>query len=149
MNFIQIYIIYNMSAGLIFNNIKYIGIYNDNEFKKKTLEDNVYFTLRDIYNSAESPDIVIEVNNFNFELSNGICFEERQDNFKYSNILYDKKHLKLLLELLDSLNEKSFEFIEPEKDEEIDMNEYYKFDDWWKQFEELKKLLYLQYYNIN
>ena len=29
------------------------------------------------------------------------------------------------------------------------MNEYYKFDDWWKQFEELKKLLYLQYYNIN
>ena len=137
-----------MSAGRFFNNIKYIGLYNDNEFKKKTLEDNVYFTLRDIYNNAESSDIVIEVNCFNFELSNGIRFEERTDNFRYANILYNKKYLKLLLELLDSLNEKSFEFIEPEIDEEIDMNEYFKFDDWWKQFEELKKLLYLQYYNI-
>jgi hypothetical protein len=137
-----------MSTGRIFNNIKYIGLYNDNEFKKKTLEDNVYFTLRDIFNNAESSDIVIEVNCFNFELSNGIRFEERTDNFRYANILYNKKYLKLLLELLDSLNEKSFEFIEPEIDEEIDMNEYFKFDDWWKQFEELKKLLYLQYYNI-
>ena len=132
-----------MTLGRVFNNAKYIELHNDNEFKKKSLEDNVYFTLRDIFSNAESTDIIIEVNNFNYELSNGVCFEERTDNFQYSNVLNDKKKLKMLIELLDSINEKSFEFIELDDDEKnnININEYLELDVWMRQFEELKNIL--------
>jgi hypothetical protein len=35
--------------------------------------------------------------------------------------------------------------VEPKEDEQIDMKEYIKFDDWWVQFEELRKLIDEQY----
>jgi hypothetical protein len=36
-------------AGRLIEGIRYIGLMNDNSFKSKSLEDNVYFTLRDIF----------------------------------------------------------------------------------------------------
>jgi hypothetical protein len=34
-----------------------------------------------------------------------------------------------------------FDFVELDQDEEINMDEYMKYDDWWVQFEDLKKKL--------
>jgi hypothetical protein len=61
---------------------------NDNQFKKKSLYDNVYFTLRDIFANADSADIIMEANGFNRRLTDGICFEVRTERFKYSNELH-------------------------------------------------------------
>ena len=45
-----------MTWGRIINGIKYIYLINDNEFKKKSLYDNIYFTLRDIFANADLAD---------------------------------------------------------------------------------------------
>lgn len=51
-----------MSCTRIFNNIKYLQLANENYLKSKSLEDNVYFTLRDIFNNVYGMDYCIEVN---------------------------------------------------------------------------------------
>ena len=138
---------YIMSNGIIVNCIKYICLYNDNELKNKSLEDNVYFTLRDIFDNIRSDliDMLIEINEFNHILSGGICYEERTESFSYTRMLYDKDYLINLINFLKKLNEYSFEFNKPEENKEIQINEYMVFDEWLKQFERLKKSLDNQY----
>ncbi len=127
-------------AGRLINGIKYMGLRNDNSFGGKTLEDNVYFTLRDIFWNGEIDDI-FTANNFNGLLTNGISFEERDNSFNYTNVLYDynSSYTQDLLNWLCSI--RSFEFLPPEEDEEIDMKQYMKYDDWWVQFEDLREKL--------
>ena len=132
-----------MSHGRIIDKIKYICLYNDNELKKKSLEDNVYFTLRDIFNNANCVDTVFAANDYNHTLTNGICFEDRTLTFQYTKILYDKKYLLSLIKFLNYLNISYFTFIENKP--KLQTNEYIKFDEWWIQFKELKKLLNKQY----
>lgn len=138
-------------AGRLINGIQYVGLMNDNSFKSKSLEDNVYFTLRDIFWNGDIND-VFSANYFNSLLTNNISFEERKDNFNYTNILYDynldytKKLFNWLSRLsgyngTDTRKNSLFEFLELEENEEIDMTEYMKYDDWWDQFQELMKKL--------
>jgi len=134
-----------MTFGRIIDSVKYIHLMNDNELKKKSLYDNVYFTLRDIFANAHSADICMKSNSFNSHLTDGICFEDRTEIFQYSNKLHQKDYLKHLLRWLEYFNVQYFEFEEPQEDEEIDMKEYMKWDDWWLQFEELRILLDEQY----
>lgn len=129
-------------SGRIINGIKYIYIHNDNEFKKKSFEDNVYFTLRDIFNNADSCDTIMKANYLNDLLTGNISFEERDNTFQYLNI-YDKEYLSKLIIFLKHFTEYWFEFIEPEN-EEIQMKKYMKFDDWWIQFQELRKIIEYQ-----
>jgi len=68
-------------SGRLINGIKYMYINDDNDFKKKSLEDNIYFTLRDIFWNCDSPDTCFEANYFNGRLTNNICFEERTERF--------------------------------------------------------------------
>ena len=75
-------------AGRLINSVKHVGLLNDNAFKSKSLEDNVYFTLRDIFWNG-SPDDCFSANHFNSLLTNGVSFEERGENFRYTNVLYD------------------------------------------------------------
>jgi hypothetical protein len=63
--------------------VKYLQLHNDNEFKKKSLEDNVYFTNRDIFLNIGPIDYVLEANRLNGLLSGDIRFEDRTENFKY------------------------------------------------------------------
>ena len=130
-----------MSVRII-NGIKYIYLHNDNEFKKKSFEDNVYFTLRDIFNNADSFDTIMKANYLNDLLTGNISFEERDNTFQYLNI-YDKEYLSKLIIFLKPFTEYWFEFIEPEN-EEIQMKKYMKFDDWWIQFQELRKIIEYQ-----
>ena len=134
-----------MTYGRIIDGVKYIYFMNDNDFKKKSLEDNVYFTLRDIFANSESIYTCIEANNFNNCLTGGIYFEDRTKNFQYSNELYKKDYVERLQRWLKKFNFYYFEFEEPDEDEQIDMKEYMKFDDWWVQFKELINVIDLQY----
>ena len=69
---------------------------NDNQFKKKSLCDNFYFTLRDIFTNTDSFDICDIANYFNTRLANNICFEDRTERFEYTNLLHEKNYVKYL-----------------------------------------------------
>ena len=97
-------------------------INDDNDFKKKSLEDNVYFTLRDIFWNCNSADTCDQSNSYNNRLTGGICFEERTDKFKYTNVLYEKDYVERLQRWLNNFNQYYFEFSELEEGEEIDVN---------------------------
>lgn len=137
-------------AGRLIDGIRYVGLMNDNSLKSKSLEDNVYFTLRDIFRNGEINDL-FTANHFNELLTNGISFEERDERFEYTNLLYDynSDFTKKLYEWLSSLTgykvtskpnvwkDSMFEFLEV--DDETDMSKYMKYDDWWDQLQELMK----------
>jgi hypothetical protein len=145
-----------MAAKLI-NGVKYVGLMDDNSLKSKSLEDNVYHTLRDIFWNGDS-DNCIRANDYNFILTNDTPFEERDENFKYSNVLNDynslfTKRLYNWLRLLsgyknyDSRYSKNsfknglFHFEPLSNYEKIDISKYMRYDDWWDQFQELIKQL--------
>ena len=113
--------------------MKYICLQYDNSLKQKSLEDNVYYTLIDIFNNAASSDLILRVYDFNRFL---------KDHSGYTRILYDKEYLSVLINMLKHVNESSFEFM-------VDDGEYISLNDWWKQFEELKRILVERYRQLN
>jgi hypothetical protein len=141
-------------AGRLIDGVRYVGLMNDNSFKSKSLEDNVYFTLRDIFWNGEIDD-VFSANHYNGLLTNGISFEERDERFEYTNVLYDynsdytQKLYDWLIRLTgnkrtskpNGWKDNMFEFLEVNEDDEIDMSEYMKYDDWWDQLQQLIKKL--------
>jgi hypothetical protein len=137
-----------MSKPRIFNDIKYLQLANENNLKKKSLEDNVYFTLRDIFVNVSGIDYCMEANSFNNILTNGISYEERTIDFTYTNVLNDKIYIDQLSEWLSYIQKSDFEFEAINDDVDTEEKEWYfdtinlfKFDDWWTQFEELRILI--------
>lgn len=129
-------------AGILIDGINYVGLMNDNSFKSKSLEDNVYFTLRDIFWNGCLDDCYT-ANYFNGLLTNNISFEERKAKFEYANVLHDynSDYTKKLYYWLSHLNGDMFDFKNPYEDDEINMSKYMNYDDWWVQFQELIKKL--------
>ena len=135
-----------MSFTRIINGIKYLQVHNDNNFKKLTLEDNVYFTLRDVFTNISEFQYIMEANEFNNELTGSVYNEDRKSDFKYTDALYNKLFVDRLNKWLSAITQKDFVFnYEPDDkadDEEkfwyYDMNRLIRFDDWWVQFEDLK-----------
>lgn len=141
-----------MSCGRIIDGVKYIHILNDNEFKIKSLNDHVYFTLRDIFENAYHYDTILYANRFCEKLTGEIHFlDDMKTTYTYTNILNKKYYLKKLIDWLDSLDIYSFEFILLGENDKINMKEYIKWQVWWLQFNELKCLLKEKYeiYCIN
>ena len=137
-----------MSNTRIFNDIKYLQLANENHLKNKSLEDNVYFTLRDIFANVSGLDYCMEANGFNTKLTNGISYEERTIDFTYTNVLNDKIYIHKLSRWLSYIHKSDFEFEAINDDGDTEEKEWYldtrnlfKFDDWWLQFEELKILI--------
>lgn len=120
-------------SGLIH---KYMHTKDDNNFKKKSLEDNVYFTLRDIFWNSNSSETCMTANEYNDQLTNNVCFEDRTDDFQYANVLYDVNYLEKLLRWLNLITIHYFDLKDGDNNDE-----YMKFDDWRVRFEELKCLL--------
>jgi hypothetical protein len=83
--------------------MRYIELHNPHEMKQKSLEDNVYFTLRDIFLNALEDDYAVEANYFNKLLTNNIPFENRDDNFEYTSKLNDKDFLEQLIKFLQCI----------------------------------------------
>ena len=133
-----------MTFGIIINGAKFIRLMDNGDLKKKSLEDNVYFTLSDVFCNTRELSTIIKVNEFNDELTGNVCFEDRTDKFEYTNVLYQKDYVKKLQNWLNIFSENNLEF-EKVDDKEINIKEYIKLDDWWVQFEELKNLLNIQY----
>jgi hypothetical protein len=130
--------------GIIVNGTKYMRLCNNNDLKKQSLYDNLYFTLRDIFVNSETYDTCTIANMFSGELTGGIRFEVRTENFKYTNVLNQHDFVKKILRFLKTIkNEYWFDFSKPEDSFSInDINqEYIKFIDWWMQFKELITLI--------
>jgi hypothetical protein len=130
-----------MSCTRIFNDIKYLQLANENHLKSKSLEDNVYFTLRDIFNNVSGFDNCMEANVFNDSLTNGISYQERTNDFTYTNVLNDKKYMYRLSEWLSRIHKGEFEF----EALNYDTIHLFPFEDWWLQLEELKILIRERY----
>ena len=133
--------------GILSNGIKYVEVMDDNELKKKSLEDNVYHTLRDIFANADEIKMCFEVNSYNSQLTDGVYFEDRTDGFDYTNALYKENFVKRLIDYLYKFHPIDLEF-EPDLEPDLDMTKYITLDVWWEQFEELKNLLKKQYEKI-
>ena len=134
-------------SKLIFGKTAYICLCNDNNFKKKSFEDEVYFTLRDIFINAQSVHDIETANLYNIQLSDGVCFEDRTPSFQYTNALNNLDFLEDIIKWLKSLKKtSSFELINLElnSSDEIDTM-YINFNDWWIQFENLINLLEFNY----
>lgn len=143
----------------LISGIKYLELHNSRELKKISLEDNVYFTLRDIFLNYEYIDDIFRANDFNSKLTNEICYEDRTENFEYTNLLKDENFLSLLIRWMKKIRISNFKFETPEQymkicdtsskkylDEldwyyNVDMNNYIKLDDWINEFNELIKEL--------
>ena len=133
--------------GILSNGIKYVELMNDNELKNKSLEDNVYHTLRDIFANADEIQICFEVNSYNRQLTDGVYFEDRTEEFDYTNALYKENYVKRLIDYLSKFHPIYLKF-EPELEPDLDMTKYITLDVWWEQFEQLKNLLKKQYEKI-
>jgi hypothetical protein len=124
-------------SGKLIHGVKYISIANNNDLKKKSLEDNLCFTLRDIFWHADSTDTACQANYYNSMLTNNICFEERSDSFQYKKL--EKHELEKISRWLNNIKKNGwFEFLEGDREEE---DKYMKFDDWWVEFINLRELI--------
>lgn len=138
-----------MSTRLI-HGIKYLESCDDNNLKELSLENNVYFTLRDIFWNISATHYLLQANEFNEKLTNNICYDDRTDNFQYTDVLNDKSFINKLSIWLNTINISDFEFEIPDDDEDkdlyynVDLIYYIKFDDWLRQFENLKQLINLR-----
>ena len=127
-----------MSWGKIINHTNYIYLSEHNGYKKNSLEDNVYYTLRDIFANTEDVNLCIQSNQFNTTLTGDVYFQDRETFFTYSNVLYDRNFLQKLSDWLNAIEPGKFEFNPLEKCDYPQVGKYMKFEDWWKQFEELR-----------
>ena len=120
--------------GIIYNNVKYLKIINDNNLKKKSLE-NVRMTM--------------EIHVFMDILTNGICLENRKNNFRYSKILLNKTFVFQLYCWFTSLLRSDFTF-ETVYDNvsNLDNYNYILFDKWMEQLDELIEGLDDLYYDL-
>jgi len=129
------------TRGIKYNGTNYLRLFHPNDWKQKSLEDNIYFTIRDIFQNIDDFQFAIEANMFNDKLTNGVVYEERTNDFTYMNILNeDFSFVYKLLQWLSYICEYYFDF-EEVVEETIDLNKYIPFDEWISQLDILKKLL--------
>lgn len=130
-----------LPRGIKYNGINYLRLFHPNDWKQKSLEDNIYFTIRDIFQNIDDFQFAMEANMFNDTLTNGVSYEERTDDFTYSNILNeDFSFVCKLLEWLSYICEYYFDFDEVVEDT-IDLDKYITFEAWISQLDILKELL--------
>jgi hypothetical protein len=130
-----------MTYSLLYDEIEYIGLSEEHALKFRSLEDDVYFTLRDLFLNVLDIDDVMMTREFCIDLTNDIPYEDRTDTFQYTDALSDKNYNKRLSDWLNSIDKKCFEFKPPQKDDVVDLKEYIPFDEWYNHFNYLRKLI--------
>ena len=124
-------------AGRLINGVKYVAVFDGNNRKKESLEDNVYFTLRDFFQNCDINDCLVP-NNFNHILTNGIKLYNRDKRFEYNYILYNynsdfTKNLYNWLKQQTKYKDSLFDFSKEEDDGDVNLELYMKYDEWWEQ----------------
>ena len=128
-------------SGIKYNGIKYLYLIHPNDWKQKSLEDNVYFTMRDIFVNIDDFQFAMEANFFNDRLTNGVIYEERTTEFTYSNVLNDNfSFVCKLFKWLSYICEYYFDCNVVE-DEPVDLDKYMPLEEWISQLDILKKIL--------
>ena len=129
--------------GKIINGIKYIVLSEGNGLKIQSFEDNVYFTLRDIYLNADAYNTCMLSNYYSNQLDGGIEFSDRTIHFQYNHILNEKTYIRELSYWMNSLTQEFFEFTDRDETayHEENKGKYMRFDEWWQQFEYLRKMV--------
>ena len=118
--------------------MSYLILSNDNNFKTLSLEDNVYFTLSDIWLNIDcNDDLLFESCVYQNKLTNNISYSERKEGFKYSNVLSDITYVKSLIKSLKYVRYGSFNYFSEFEEGE----EYMIFETWYEQFLDLKNKL--------
>ena len=133
--------------GILYENIYYIELHNYNNLKNSTLEANVYFTLRDIFNNAKYLEYSLEANEYINKLTNNICYEERTPTFQYTEVLKNKEYLESLILWLSQFKLSDFDFTD-EIDEDCEVELYllineYDYNSKYMKFDSLTKLIIL------
>jgi len=132
--------------GIIYNDIRYLNITYDNNSKQNSLEDNVYFTLKDIFCNIKNARMAIEINIFMDILTNGVCLEKRGNKFRYSKILMNKIFVNELKNFLGSILRCDFEFDTIYRN--TSLKDYISFGKWNNQLNELIDTLHELYYDL-
>jgi len=112
------------------NGVKYISLLDNNDLKLTSLNNWVYYTLRDVFWNADEY-YCIKANDLN-----SLLVYKKKYTIEYTNILDDVKFVRKLYEFLKSLNETAFHFVK--KTFKPNQN-YIEYQIWWKQLQELKK----------
>lgn len=133
--------------GIILLGNYYVPISGYHKLKKKSLYDNLYFTFREIFSLADTYETTCQVNEFNSQLTNNVYLEDRTKDFTYSNVLDDIEFVEKILGWLNKFNEYylAFDNIDLQESNLIDWKLYMELDTWLEEFNELKKLLSIQY----
>ena len=119
-----------MTARII-NNVKYIALTDDNSLKLKSLNDCIRYTLKDLFINCDSESDSVKASNL-LKL-----FNKTSDN-EYTNITDDIICIRKIYGFLNSLEEKSFYFIEETFEEDT---KYIEYNIWWNQLQILIKNL--------
>ena len=118
--------------------MEYISIGSDNNLKTLSLEDNLYYTLEDIFINADTSDLCTYAAYYMDELKEGCYYKSKMMNKKYTDCLNNKEFVSSLLNRVIKYlmpNHLQYDKENDEIYEKMDKNE------WWKQFEELRKQL--------
>lgn len=127
-------------VGRIIDNEEYIELLFNNDLKSKSFEDNIYYTLRDIFwNCDEDYDLIMS-NKFNKILINK---NNPFENFEYGDVLYDycSEFTQELYDYLKNFTKDRIYFIEDSLEKNKKDFNYIKFHDWWCQLQQLVKKL--------
>jgi hypothetical protein len=142
-------------------------LFYEHDLKYLSLEDNVYFTLCDIFLNATCADDVLASQDFNRRIAKGERYEDRCNTFTYADVLSDKTVLERLIRFfayydprtphvlhdLHDLHDSSEEDTNKDnKDEEITIysktnvvhKKYITVAKWWRDFTELRFRLRLK-----
>jgi len=130
-----------MTYSLLYDEIEYIGLSEEHALKFRSLEDDVYFTLRDLFLNVLDIDDVIASITFSKELTDNISYEDRTESFQYTKVLNNKDFTKRLYTWLSSINKKCFEFKPPHADDVVDLKGFIPFTKWIQHVEYLMRLI--------
>ena len=144
----------NNNINTIMFNLEFIELYNDKYLKTLSLEDETYFTMRDLFYNAEF-EYAFVTNIFNPLLSNNIYYEDRTINFTYTNVLNNLNYIKDLHNYIQKITPADVRYnckclkdiVKKGKtmDDCFDEDEYMLFDEWWEDFEKFREKIAARY----
>jgi hypothetical protein len=114
-------------SGIMYNGIKYMCLLNNNNLKQISLQDNVYFTLKDIFLNVDNYDMCNEIDNYMFEMKNDINNPLKIGDFEYSDCLYDVNFVKKFFNWLNIITPDWFSF---EETKGLVREKLYKLEEW-------------------
>lgn len=138
----------NCNINTIVNDIKYIKIFYNYNYKKTSPNAEVYYTLMDICNNIIDDDIF----HFAWKYLHILCNDKRTYELEvltFSSMLESEYYIKDTLGILNWIKQDDFKFKKMPDLNDINMNDYVKFDDWWDDFVKLKDILIQKIEKIN